>query len=339
MLRGDRKSLGKEKTGFLDPRLPFKKRSEGGPFSLFFHFVGPKELREGYIKVNMKKARFLLLPLLSLTLLSCGSTPTFSNADDPKLPYIDQNGESLLRKDATKNTIDDLTWPSGASSIIADLRAYEYVCLFYHGRNCSHCLAFEPTFDGFALDSLAYVYGVASDDEPNLMAELSAAFPTSNFASVLKASTPTLYFLAPSGTASAVDLSQATSTNAFENEMASLMNRTSIVHFKTYAAYSKWAETNSGLYAIESKSNSASATFYQDHVRANGRHENKAVAAIDWDSVSSSDQASFALTLSFSLTDPYQVGTTKIGGSSATSYSVISQADSALSAVRDYFNA
>jgi thiol-disulfide isomerase/thioredoxin len=301
--------------------------------------VGPKSLLRGYIKVDMKKSVLLLLPFLSLTLTSCGqNSATFSNRDNPALPYIDQNGEVALRKEATTNANKDLVWASSAPKVIQDLKDYEYAFLFFYGLSCGHCLAFEPTFVQFVLDSSCYVYGIASDDEPNLMTELSAAYPNGNFSSVLYAGTPTLYFLAPSGNATRLELSSATSLAGFESYVASLLNRTAITHFKTYAAYEAYSKTTDSLFYIESKSNPDSLSFYKDNVRGLARHVDRPAAVIDWDSVSSLDQASFATALGFDVMTPYLTGITK-GGSVATSFNIVSAKEAAIAAVSDYFNA
>lgn len=329
-----------------EPKSPFSKivKTESSrqllADCLKIKLVGPKLLLEGYIKVDMKKSVLLLLPFLSLTLLGCGqASVTFSNPDDPKLPYIDANGEVALRKEATSNANKDLVWASSAPKLIQDLKDYEYAFLFFYGLNCGHCLAFEPTFVQFVLDSSSYVYGIASDDEPNLMAELSAAYPSGNFAEVLYAGTPTLYFLTPSGTASRLDLSNASSLSSFESYVAPLMNRTAITHFKTYAAFEAYAKTTDSLFYIESKSNADSLSFYKKNIRTLARHVPHPSAIIDWDRVSSIDQTSFATALGFDVATPYYCGTITKGGSVAASFNIVSESAKAAEAAHDYFNA
>jgi thiol-disulfide isomerase/thioredoxin len=288
----------------------------------------------------MRKTSFFMgACLLGLALSSCsGDRVVFSVSNDPALPYFERNGELLLRQDAAKNGYYDIANVVTSSTVIEALKHDEYVNLLFFSSTCNPCLTFEPVYDAFVLDSLLYAYAIDALNDPNALTAIAGAFPKSNFASVFAASTPTLYFCSPDGVATKLDFYAHTSSiSDFESFMAPRMNLTATTRFKSFAAYSKWAESNEGLLLVESLSEAASSAFYEDHVRSLARHVDKPIALIDIDAVNEADRTAFATTLGYS--DIHTLGLTKKGGTLSSSFNYVNDSSSAIAAVEAYLNA
>ena len=286
-----------------------------------------------------KSAIFLLIPFL----FGCANQKPFPFSNLGDLPNFDRNGELLLmEKDKLASyLIEDVTKEIDLSGMKRQIDMNEDFFLLFSqpSKKCSHCAALEPKLTEFCFDSQTDIYSHEPRANDSVIAALADAYPDSNLNILLDSlETPVIHFIDVTDgvpEAKKIDFYDRMDTTAhFENFLKPLFNLSSIYHFQTYEAVSRFEEADYLIYFDEG--DELSASFYRDNLQKDAKSHDKPVVYLELASFSEEDRLS--LLASFELTETDHLLGVVSQGKSPSFASFMNEKEQAIQLIEDYYD-